>query len=1316
MPFDIIIGRDSADKKRFGSRGLIPIGKSYVAMGNQNSLSNPIYLDVARTHVILVAGKRGSGKCLHEDTLIQLADGSQIPIKELENNKEKIISLNNYLKTEQAEEKDFFSRTVNRLLRIKLRSGKEIKLTPEHPLLTIKGWEEAQKIGIGGRIATPRIIPSFGNKEMPEHEIKLLSYLIAEGHTKSIVLFTNSDEKIVDEFRDSLTKFDSSLQLIKEKENHYRISSPNWKNKIIKSDYKRNEIGQFTKESKVWHEKRSIRNLIEKEGLFGLLATQKYLSRDIMQLNKKSLSMFLSRLFSCDGSIYKTKDYWAISYASSSEKLIRQIQNLLLRFGIVSKLRKKKIKYREKQLRAFEIVINSENTLKFIEDIGFFGRKEKKQKIAFEEISSKIRNTNIDTIPKEIWEMYKPKSWVEIGRRLGYKHPKAMRERVFYSPSRQTLSQIAEIEESNPLSILANSDIFWDEITSIEILDGEFKVYDISVPTNHNFVANDIIVHNSYTLGTIAESLSDLPQEESKNIASLIFDTMGIFWTMKYKNEKDSSLLKSWNLSPKELPVKVFVPFGKSEEYDKKSIPYDDTFALLPSELEAEDWITVFNLEFTSMSAVLITRVISQLKNSKQSFTIKEIQSLISEDHKSQVETKLVASSLFDSASSWGVFSEEKTGTEVSDLINAGKTTVLDVSIYSSNSAFNVRALVISLISKKVFESRLSSRKREEIQSIQHGYQKSTAIASPESPLVWVFIDECLTGDTEIITKTNHTKMEEIIKEFKMGKKIEVLTYDTGRKDFSHNQINQIYEKGKRKIIEITTETGRKIKCTPEHRVLTRGGFASAFSVNEIATPLIQHYSEDKEAIKARILGHLFGDGWASQKTQSLGFAGKINPNDLNLIKKDLELLELKSSNIFSRETKSIFKNNFGKLIEIKGKSHSIQASRKAYKLFDSLGVIKGDKITQKTKIPDWIKNGNDKIKAEFLAALMGSDGQKITKAKNAFGDFNAIRLSFNKLKSLRKEAIEYAEEIKDLFESLGIKISKITERAGNIRKNGSETIKIVLTLKKNLPNTILFLQNVGYRYCHDKEIEGNKWFAYLKARMSLKNERETIYTKALELHKKGLGKIKISKELSFPESQVRDWIYNKIKPGLPKKFSDFNEWINERIDKNILYERILRIRNRGEEKVYDISVNKIHNFVSNGLITHNCHEFLPKTGSTPATAALIQLLREGRQPGISLVLATQQPGQIHHDVMTQSDIVISHRVTSKQDISALNEIMQSYLLSNIQKSLDSLPSLKGSAIILDDNSERLYPMRVRPRFTWHGGEAPTAIPSELHL
>lgn len=130
-------------------------------------------------------------------------------------------------------------------------------------------------------------------------------------------------------------------------------------------------------------------------------------------------------------------------------------------------------------------------------------------------------------------------------------------------------------------------------------------------------------------------------------------------------------------------------------------------------------------------------------------------------------------------------------------------------------------------------------------------------------------------------------------------------------------------------------------------------------------------------------------------------------------------------------------------------------------------------------------------------------------------------------------------------------------------------------------------------------------------------------------------------------------------------------------------------------------------------LVIDEAHEFLPVTGKTSATNALVTILREGRQPGISLILATQQPGKIHTDVMTQSDIIISHRITAKLDTDALGMLMQSYMRQGLDKELNNLPRVKGAAIILDDSNERMYPMRVRPRFTWHGGESPTAMPKK---
>jgi hypothetical protein len=130
-------------------------------------------------------------------------------------------------------------------------------------------------------------------------------------------------------------------------------------------------------------------------------------------------------------------------------------------------------------------------------------------------------------------------------------------------------------------------------------------------------------------------------------------------------------------------------------------------------------------------------------------------------------------------------------------------------------------------------------------------------------------------------------------------------------------------------------------------------------------------------------------------------------------------------------------------------------------------------------------------------------------------------------------------------------------------------------------------------------------------------------------------------------------------------------------------------------------------------LVVDEAHEFLPREGKNPATDPLVTIMREGRQPGISLVLATQQPGKIHTDVMTQSDTVLSHRITAKIDVEALGMLMQSYMREGLTVQIDNLPRLKGAAVLFDDTNERLYSMKVRPRFTWHGGSAPVAIHEE---
>jgi hypothetical protein len=102
--------------------------------------------------------------------------------------------------------------------------------------------------------------------------------------------------------------------------------------------------------------------------------------------------------------------------------------------------------------------------------------------------------------------------------------------------------------------------------------------------------------------------------------------------------------------------------------------------------------------------------------------------------------------------------------------------------------------------------------------------------------------------------------------------------------------------------------------------------------------------------------------------------------------------------------------------------------------------------------------------------------------------------------------------------------------------------------------------------------------------------------------------------------------------------------------------------------------------------------------------------VKQGREPGISLLFITQRPNKLHEDALAQSDIIIAHRLTAMADLEALRGIMQSYMMEDIEKYINELPRQKGTAIVLDDNSERIYTLQARPRKTWHAGGSPTAI------
>lgn len=127
-------------------------------------------------------------------------------------------------------------------------------------------------------------------------------------------------------------------------------------------------------------------------------------------------------------------------------------------------------------------------------------------------------------------------------------------------------------------------------------------------------------------------------------------------------------------------------------------------------------------------------------------------------------------------------------------------------------------------------------------------------------------------------------------------------------------------------------------------------------------------------------------------------------------------------------------------------------------------------------------------------------------------------------------------------------------------------------------------------------------------------------------------------------------------------------------------------------------------------MFIDEAHMFMPKDEKNIALNVLLEWVRVGRQPGLSLVLATQRPEKLHPDSISQCDLFISHRMTSQMDIKAVGAMRPSYMHRGFDKYYDEMPKGKGYALILDDNSEKLWMVKVRPRFSWDAGVTATAF------
>src|ERR687897_946311 len=243
-----------------------------------------------------------------------------------------------------------------------------------------------------------------------------------------------------------------------------------------------------------------LRRWLEELGLWGRAAKDKFLPDIIFRGPSEELALFLNRLFATDGwATVLASGQAQVGYSTVSEKLARQVQHLLLRFGVVAALCERSVSYGEARRPAFQLNITEPGSIRaFIEGIGIFGKETAVGRVA-RMLDGRRRHANRDLIPREAWGLIDKarggESWASLSRRMGFGpgHNLHVGTRAL---SRDRMSRFAEALDDQWLRDLSESDVYWDRIVSIEPI-GMEQVYDLTIPGTHNFVANDVCVHNT---------------------------------------------------------------------------------------------------------------------------------------------------------------------------------------------------------------------------------------------------------------------------------------------------------------------------------------------------------------------------------------------------------------------------------------------------------------------------------------------------------------------------------------------------------------------------------------------------------------------------------------------------------------------------------------------------------------------------------------------------------------------------------------------------------------------------------------------------
>ncbi len=267
--------------------------------------------------------------------------------------------------------------------------------------------------------------------------------------------------------------------------------------------------------------------------IFGCKAAEKKVPNFIYNLSNDELAIFLRSLYDGDGWVESN----SVLILSASKELIYDVKNLLLRFGITSRITYKKLKRKYYKLN----ITGKDNLLLFQKFISFSITYKK------EKLSKTIKNnanTNVDVFPncsifiKDIrikYNLYQKDIAEIVGCSRSYV---SMLESGIRNPSIKKILKLFKwlCKKNKKYENLINLTNFnFRKIVEIRKLkNSKVYVYDISVEDNENFLAGfgNIFVHNTFSMANIIEKIQKptLVLAHNKTLAAQLFSEFKEFF------------------------------------------------------------------------------------------------------------------------------------------------------------------------------------------------------------------------------------------------------------------------------------------------------------------------------------------------------------------------------------------------------------------------------------------------------------------------------------------------------------------------------------------------------------------------------------------------------------------------------------------------------------------------------------------------------------------------------------------------------------------------------------------------------------------